>query len=71
MPSPASQRLLTKRQLNEVKGIPYQDTHLRRLWEAGKFPRPCKIGERKLVWFEHEIDAWIAAQPRSGEARAV
>jgi prophage regulatory protein len=40
-----------------------------RMWKAGEFPRPVKIGCRNC-WLESEVDAWIAEQiaKRDGEA---
>jgi prophage regulatory protein len=31
---------------------------------AGKFPPPVQLGPNSVGWFEHEIEAWLAAQPR-------
>jgi len=28
-----------------ARGIPYSKVHLRRLWEAGRFPRPFQLAE--------------------------
>lgn len=46
------------------KGINYHRNHLRRLWEAGKFPKPIKHSPRKLVWPENVIDLWLAERER-------
>jgi hypothetical protein len=46
------------------KGITYHINHLRRLWEAGKFPKPIKHSPRKLAWPEHAIDKWLADKER-------
>jgi predicted DNA-binding transcriptional regulator AlpA len=27
---------------------------------AGKFPRPIKLGEATTAWLEEEIDRWLA-----------
>jgi len=40
------------------KGIAFSDTHLRRLWRAGKFPKPIKVGCRDH-WAEPEVDQYI------------
>jgi len=42
------------------------------LIRAGEFPRPLKLGRRRVVWLEQDIASWIAekAQERSDrEAR--
>lgn len=38
-------------------------TSLWRLLRAGKFPYPVAIGERRIAWYEDEIDHWIATRP--------
>jgi predicted DNA-binding transcriptional regulator AlpA len=44
-------------------GIPYSKSHLRRLWEAGKFPRPFQLNPGgPLCWLDTEIDAHIEAR---------
>lgn len=48
----------------KAKGITYSHTHVRRLWEAGKFPAPIKLGPARLAWPESTIDAWIAKKVR-------
>mgnify|MGYP001827885958 CR=1 FL=1 len=30
---------------------------------AGLFPRPRKLGPRRVGWLEREIEAWIAERP--------
>ena len=36
-----------------------------RLMRDGSFPEPLKIGPRAVRWWESEIEAWLAARPRS------
>jgi predicted DNA-binding transcriptional regulator AlpA len=36
--------------------------HLRKLVRQGKFPRPIQVSERKPVWNEADISAWIDAR---------
>ena len=53
-----------------ARGIKYTMTHLRRLWQDGKFPRPMKMGtgssRAKNFWTDRQIDRYqaecIAAQ---------
>ena len=55
-------RLLTKRQLNTVKGIPYHPEHIMRLVRQGKFPAPFRLNDSptsRVFWREEEIDAYI------------
>jgi prophage regulatory protein len=28
--------------------------------ERGDFPKPVKLGERKVAWLESDIDSWMA-----------
>jgi prophage regulatory protein len=62
-------KLLEREGLRAKKGIPHSPTQLWRMWKAGEFPRPVKIGCRNC-WLESEVDAWIAEQiaKRDGEA---
>jgi prophage regulatory protein len=46
-------------ELKPKKGIPYSRDHLRRLWKAGKFPKPVDVGPGRLAWVEEEIDAHV------------
>jgi Prophage CP4-57 regulatory protein (AlpA) len=48
-----------------AKGVPYGMNHLRRLWQSGKFPKPIKLSERKLVWLESEIEAYVAGKTKA------
>ena len=40
-------------------------TTIYRLMMTGGFPRPVKVGPRAVRWPESEIEAWLAARPRS------
>jgi predicted DNA-binding transcriptional regulator AlpA len=56
-------RALTFKELKEKKGWPYTAVHTRRLWLAGKVPRPFKTGEAgKNLWLESEIDAYLSGR---------
>jgi prophage regulatory protein len=33
-----------------------------RLQESGDFPRSVTVGKRNARWYEHEVQAWLAAQ---------
>lgn len=32
---------------------------------AGEFPEPYKVGRTAVRWSEREVEAWVAALPRS------
>jgi prophage regulatory protein len=65
-------RLLTKDELDEIKGIHLSRSQLWRLERAGKFPRRVQLGENSIRWDEAEIDAHLnakkAARPASPPA---
>jgi predicted DNA-binding transcriptional regulator AlpA len=53
----AGRVFLTKADL-EKRGIPYSNTHLRRLEAAGRFPKRIRPGTGRLIlWDEQEISA--------------
>jgi prophage regulatory protein len=52
-------RMLSLRDLREVKGIPFSRQHIHRLIKQKKFPAPAKIGENTNAWPEPEIDAHL------------
>ena len=51
--------LIVFSELKPRKGIPYCRDHLRRLWKAGKFPKPVNVGPGRLAFVEEEIDEHI------------
>jgi hypothetical protein len=32
------------------------------------FPKPVKLGDNCIAWFEDELDAWAESRPRAWEA---
>jgi prophage regulatory protein len=48
----------------------YHRTTLWRLWRAGEFPKPRRIGKRAVGFSKAEIDAWIVAKLGQGAAIA-
>jgi hypothetical protein len=45
----------------KAKGIRYCPDHLRRLYEADSFPKPFRFpSSTRKLWFEDEIDAYLA-----------
>jgi prophage regulatory protein len=43
---------------------------IRRGAKNGSFPAPLSLGLRAIGWYEDEVDAWIAARPRTPASRA-
>jgi prophage regulatory protein len=69
-PSPGSvikkqSRWLSYKELKPLKGISYSRIHLKRLEDAGKFPKRIECGAR-VYWCEHEVDEW---KQRQADAR--
>ena len=57
-------RLLSYEELKPVKGIRYSRTHIKRLEDAGLFPKrvhPVE-GSQQIGWFDHERDEHLAAR---------
>ena len=61
-------KLIPFKDLGPLKGINYSPDHLRRKWKAGEFPRPVAISDRRIAWWEDEVDGWLAARPRREDA---
>lgn len=53
-------RMLTLRDVRDR--TTFSKTHLYRLINAGTFPQPVKIGERRVAFVEREIDQWLQAR---------
>ena len=41
------------------RGITFSPAHRWRLIQAGKFPKPVKLGGGRNSWLEAEIESWI------------
>jgi prophage regulatory protein len=55
--------------LAEVRNrVGYGRATIYRLMAAGQFPRAYSLGARAVAWLESEIDAWIEARVRAGQA---
>jgi prophage regulatory protein len=61
-------RLLTYKNLERDKGVPYTRRHIERLIGDRQFPAPVRIGPRRIAFIEAEIDAWI--EQRAAERAA-
>lgn len=55
-------RFLTYKQLLKEKGVPYTRVHLKRLEDAGKWPKRVKVGDNRVGWVEDEVDAEMEAR---------
>jgi prophage regulatory protein len=54
-------KVLSKKQLREL--VLYSPAHIRRLEQAGQFPKRVKLGpyrSSRVGWIESEVMAWLA-----------
>ena len=58
-------KLVSKKELKSVYGIPYCFAHIARLEGDGKFPIRIQLGACRVAWFADEVEAWIAERPRA------
>jgi prophage regulatory protein len=59
--NPITVRHLLSRQ-SVLKRIPFSGSTLWRAIAAGRFPRPIRLGKRRVAWVECEIAEWLAAR---------
>jgi prophage regulatory protein len=52
--------LLSKRAV--LKQIPISGATLAPRAAAGAFPRPVRIGKRRVAWVQSEVSEWLAAR---------
>ncbi len=57
-------RVLDFKDLYERKGIRWSRPVLRRKMAEDGFPVPYSISDRRTVWWEHEVDAWLDEKAR-------
>jgi prophage regulatory protein len=43
---------------------------IRRAVKSGTFPAPISLGLRSIGWYADEVDAWVAARPRTPASKA-
>jgi prophage regulatory protein len=55
-------RLVDKKGLKTVYGIPYSQQHIARLEKAGQFPRRMQLGQCRVAWSCSEVEAWIRSK---------
>jgi len=53
-------KLVSKKELKSIYGIPYCFAHIARLEAAGEFPARVMLGACRVAWFAEEVEAWIA-----------
>jgi len=55
-------RVLPYKDLKAAKGIPYSEEWIRNLVKTGKFPKPVRLGKKRVGFIEAEIDGWLKAR---------
>ena len=63
-------KLVSKKELKTVLGIPYSFAHIARLEAAGKFPRRVKLGACRVAWMLDEVTQWIEERIAQRDAHA-
>ena len=54
-----TQKLVSKKELKSVYGIPYSFVHIARLERAGAFPKRVQLGQCRVAWLAEEVEDWI------------
>ncbi len=54
-----TQRLVTKKELRSLFGVPYSFAHIARLEAAGQFPKRIRLGACRVAWLSDEVQNWI------------
>ncbi len=63
-----TRKLVSKKELKTVYGIPYCFAHIARLEAAEKFPKRIRLGACRVAWYADEIEEWIGGRPRGSAA---
>ncbi len=54
-----TQKLVTKKELRSLFGVPYSFAHIARLEAAGQFPKRVRLGACRVAWLTEEVQNWI------------
>ncbi len=60
-----SRKLVSKKELKSIYGVPYSFAHISRLEKAGLFPKRIQLGACRVAWFAEEVETWIEERPRA------
>lgn len=61
-------RLISKATV--LKQIPFSVATMWREIAAGRFPKPVRIGARRVAFFQDEIDAWLSLRVAERDAKS-
>ena len=54
-----TQKLVSKKELKSLYGVPYSFAHIARLEATGQFPKRIKLGACRVAWLSEEVQSWI------------
>ena len=54
-----TRKLVTKKELRSVYGVPYSPAHIARLEASSQFPKRVKLGACRVAWVAEEVETWI------------
>jgi prophage regulatory protein len=54
--------ILSKQKVSEKTNL--SPRQIQNLVGEESFPKPVRLSERRVGWFEHEIDDWLLERPR-------
>jgi prophage regulatory protein len=54
-----TQKLVSKKELKSVFGVPYSFQHIARLEAAGQFPQRIRLGACRVAWLAEEVQCGI------------
>jgi len=54
-----TQKLVSKKELKSIYGVPYSFQHIARLEAAGQFPQRIRLGACRVAWLAEEVQGWI------------
>jgi prophage regulatory protein len=69
MSEPQSQRRLISKPV-VLSQIPFSTATMWREIAAGRFPKPVRIGARRIAFFQDEIDQWLVGRVAERDAKA-
>lgn len=52
-------KLVSKKKLKSIYGIPYCFAHIARLEAGGQFPKRVTLGACRVAWVADEVEHWI------------
>ena len=58
-------KLVSKKELKTVHGIPYSSAHIARLERPANFLKRIQLGACRVAWWEDEVEKWKASRPRA------